>query len=76
MAGDDMARMKEFDVFQCVCGEYVLMGRKCPVCGRNYADHLIAQDRKKKPEKRQKKYREPAGESEFCTSFLYKKPKN
>lgn len=64
-------------LFQCLCGEYVIMGRKCPVCGKTNADALEEKAEKpEKPKKRQKKYREPAGESEFCTSFLFRKPKN
>lgn len=74
-----MARMiAGLDIFQCLCGEYVIMGRKCPVCGRTNAD--VLQEKAKaeqpdKPKKRQKKYREPAGRGEFITSFLFKKPK-
>lgn len=74
-----MARMTELDIFRCVCGEYVVMGRKCPVCGKNNADALEEKaktEQPKEPKKRQPKYRPPASSGEFIQSFLYKKPKN
>lgn len=73
-----MARMTELDVFQCVCGEYVIMGRKCPVCGKTNADVLAEKEKEKQPEqpqKREKKYRPPASSGEFVDSFMFRKKK-
>lgn len=71
-----MARLKAgIDVWECPCGEAVIMGRPCRRCGRTYADVLAAgaKPERSEPKKRQKKYREPAGRGEFITSFLFKK---
>lgn len=74
-----MARMTlGVDMFQCICGEYVLMGRKCPVCGKTNADVLAEKARVEQPEqpkKRKSKYREPSSRGEFITSYLFRKPK-
>lgn len=73
-----MARFTELDIFRCVCGEYVIMGRKCPVCGKTNADALEEKakaDRPKEPKKRQPKYKKPATEGTFITSYCFKKPK-
>ena len=73
-----MARMTELDIFRCVCGEYVVMGRKCPVCGKTNADALTEKaktEHPEKPKKRKSKFREPSGRGEFITSFYFQKPK-
>lgn len=74
-----MARMQAgIDIFQCICGEYVIMGRKCPVCGKTNADVLVKKDKAeqpKKPKKRKSKYREPAFTGEFITSYCFPKQK-
>lgn len=62
------------DIWGCdSCGELVVMGRRCPVCGANYADQLKAEHRK--PAKPRQKFREPAEEREFTKSYLFKKGK-
>lgn len=74
-----MARMTSgIDIFQCVCGEYVIMGRKCPACGKTNADALEEKakaEQPEKPKKRQPKFCEPSSKGTFIESFLFKKPK-
>ena len=80
-----MARMTlGLDIFECICGELVVMSRKCPVCGRTNADVLTEKakaekpkkpERSEQPKKRQSKYREPAKEGTFITSFLFRNEK-
>lgn len=73
-----MARFTELDIFRCICGEYVVMGRKCPVCGKTNADVLEEKEKAEqldKPKKRKSKYREPAKEGTFISSFFFPKPK-
>lgn len=64
------------DIFECICGELVVMSRKCPVCGRTNADVLTEKAKAEQPEKPKKqktKYREPASQGTFIKSFLFKK---
>lgn len=64
---------KGIDIWECDnCGEAVIMGRRCPKCGANYADQLKAEySKSEKPKK--KKYRTPAEKREFTQSFLFRK---
>ena len=66
-------RMKSgIDIWECEnCGRAVIMGRRCPVCGANYADQLQAGHRK--PAKPRRKLREPSAEREFTESYYFKK---
>jgi predicted RNA-binding protein with PUA domain len=60
------------DIWECEnCGAAVIMGRRCPVCGANYADRLQAEHRK--PAKPRQKLREPAETREFTESYLFRK---
>ena len=62
------------DLWECDnCGEAVVMGRRCPKCGANYADQLKAGHRK--PAKSRQKLREPAEERQFTKSYLFRKGK-
>lgn len=61
------------DLWECDnCGEVVIMGRRCPKCGANYADKLIAEHEKNKP---RRKLRKPAEERQFTKSYLFLKGK-
>jgi ribosomal protein L32 len=65
---------KGIDIWECEeCGEAVIMGRRCPTCGANYADQL--QSNHRKAEKPREKFRKPAEEREFTQSYLFKKGK-
>ena len=67
-----MRMTKGIDIWECDnCGEAVIMGRRCPKCGANYADQLQAEHRK--PAKPRQKFREPAEEREFTQSYYFKK---
>lgn len=67
-----MRMTKGIDIWECEnCGEAVIMGRRCPKCGANYADQLTANYRK--PAKPRQKFREPAEEREFTQSYYFKK---
>jgi ribosomal protein L32 len=62
------------DLWECDnCGEVVIMGRRCPKCGANYADKLIAEHRKQAKPRR--KLRKPAEERQFTKSYLFEKGK-
>ena len=73
-----MARFKlGFDLWECPCGAVVAIGRRCWQCGGSYADVLQAKQKAdRQPQKRKSKYREPAGQGEFITSFLFRKKKS
>lgn len=63
------------DLWECDnCGEAVIMGRRCPVCGANYADQLKAAEHRK-PAKPRQKFRKPSEEREFTKSYYFKKGK-
>jgi ribosomal protein L32 len=65
---------KGIDIWECEnCGEAVIMGRRCPNCGANYADQLQAEHRK--TGKTRQKFRKPAEEREFTESYYFKKGK-
>lgn len=69
-----MRMTKGVDIWECEnCGEAVIMGRRCPACGANYADQLKAEHRK--AEKPREKFRKPAEEREFTQSYLFRKGK-
>ena len=71
-----MARLTlGLDIFECTCGELVVMSRNCPVCGRTNADVLAEKAGKKPPKKRDKKFCLPAKAGKFIDSFLFKKGK-
>ena len=73
-----MARFTELDIFRCICGEYVVMGRKCPVCGKTNADALEEKEKTEQPKERKKKgskFRKPSPEGTFIQSFYFPKPK-
>ena len=62
------------DIWECEnCGELVVMGRRCPTCGANYADQLKAEHRK--PAKPREKFRKAIEEREIIESYLFKKGK-
>lgn len=66
-----------FDVWECDCGNIVVMGKKCH-CGKGYGDILTAQykmSEKSKSPKRSK-YRAPAKTGSFIESFIFKKKGN
>ena len=69
-----MRMTKGIDIWECEnCGEAVIMGRRCPVCGASYADQLAAERKERKS--RQPKFRKPAEERKFTQSYLFKKDK-
>lgn len=67
-----MRLTKGIDIWECEnCGEAVVMGRRCPVCGATYADQLQAGHRK--PAKKRKQFREAAEQREFTENYYFKK---
>lgn len=69
-----MRMTKDIDIWECEnCGELVVMGRRCPVCGASYADQL--QSNHRKTGKTRQKFRKPSAEREFTESYYFKKGK-
>jgi hypothetical protein len=60
------------DIFECICGELVIMSRKCPACGRTNADVLSEKAKAEPQEKPKSKIRPPAKTGRFFKSFCFK----